>query len=163
MNRKKIVPILLILFSANLFYLLFMRMPKIPIDKTTLVNEQGNKVSLSDDFGKVMIVSYFQSWCRDCRAEQPELEALQQAVGGEKMLKIFLISDEDWHKINSVKQKSATNLTFYQSEKTLKSIGIRKFPTTYLIDKNGKVIEAKQEKIYWNTKEMQDKIIALNR
>ena len=163
MNRKKIIPILLVLISANLFYLLFMRTPKIPIDKTSLLDEKGNNVSISDERGNVMIVSYFQSWCRDCIAEQPELEALQQAVGGEEKLKIFLVSDEDWQKINSVKQLSSTNLTFYQSKKTLKSIGIRRFPTTYLIDKNGNVVEAKQEKIYWNSKEIQEKIKQLNR
>ena len=95
------------------------RAPKIPMDKTALFDEKGNKISISDNKGSVMIVSYFQSWCGDCRREQPELEALQQAVGGEGKLKIFLVSDEDWSKINTVKDATKTNLTFYKSKKKI--------------------------------------------
>lgn len=164
-KRKKLLVVLFtILIPAFMFQFIILgnRPPKIPIDKTALFDESGNKISLSDNKGKVMIVSYFQSWCGDCRREQPELEALQQAVGGEEKLKIFLVSDEDWNKINTVKSATKTNLTFYKSEKGLKKIGIRKFPTTYLLNKNGEVVEAKVEGIHWNTKEIQDKILQLN-
>ncbi len=136
--------------------------PEIPIDKTVLFDESGNEINLSEHKGKVMIVSYFQSWCGDCRKEQPELEALQQAVGGENKLKIFLVSDEDWTKINSVKDATKTNLTFYKSKKGLKEIGIRRFPTTYLLNKKGEVVEAKVEGINWNTKVLQNEILKLN-
>lgn len=45
----------------------------------------------------------------------------------------------------------------------MKNIGIRRFPTTYLLDKNGKIIDAKVEGIRWNTPEVQAEINALNR
>jgi len=152
--KRKFVPVFLIIVFANVLYFVVFskKAPKIPIDKTALFDESGNKISLSDNKGKVMLISYFQSWCGDCRKEQPELEALQQAVGGEEKLKIFLVSDEDWTKINTVKDATKTNLTFYKSEKSLKDIGIRKFPTTYLLNKKGEVVEAKVEGIHWNTK-----------
>lgn len=164
-KRRKIVIILFaILLPAFMFQFIIKgkRAPKIPIDKTTLFDEKGNKISLSDNKGKVMIVSYFQSWCGDCRREQPELEALQQAVGGEEKLKIFLVSDEDWSKINIVKDATKTNLVFYKSEKSLKEIGIRRFPTTYLLNKDGNVVEAKVEGINWNTEEIKNEILKLN-
>jgi thiol-disulfide isomerase/thioredoxin len=164
-KRKKLLIVLFaVLIPAFMFQFIIRggRAPKIPIDKTALFDEKGNKISISDNKGKVMIISYFQSWCGDCRRELPELEALQQAVGGDDKLKIFLISDEDWTKINTVKSSSKSNLTFYKSEKGLKEIGIRRFPTTYLINKKGEVAEAKVEGINWNTKEIQDEILKLN-
>ena len=163
-KRKAIIIFFGILIPAFMFQFIIRggKAPKIPIDKTALFDESGNKISLSENKGKVMIVSYFQSWCGDCRKEQPELEALQKAVGGEDKLKIFLVSDEDWTKINSVKDATKTNLTFYKSEKGLKEIGIRRFPTTYLLNKKGDVVEAKVEGINWNTKEIQDEILKLN-
>ena len=130
--------------------------------KTTLKDENGNKFSIQDAENTVVMVSFFQSWCGDCRREQPELEALQQAVGGEDKLKIFLVSDEDWSKINTVKASTKTKLAFFQSEKPFKEIGIRRFPTTYLLNKKGEVVEAKVEGIHWNTKEIQDMILKLN-
>lgn len=163
-KRKALIVFFGILIPAFMFQFIIRggKIPKIPIDKTELFDESGNKVSLTDNKGRVMIISYFQSWCGDCRREQPELEALQQAVGGEDKLKIFLVSDEDWSKINTVKEATKTNLTFYKSEKGLKEIGIRRFPTTYLLNKNGEVVEAKVEGIHWNTKEIQDEILKLN-
>jgi thiol-disulfide isomerase/thioredoxin len=164
-RRKFLIVLFAVIIPAFMFQFIIKgkRAPKIPIDKTALFDEKGNKINISDNKGKVMIVSYFQSWCGDCRREQPELEALQQAVGGEEKLKIFLVSDEDWTKINTVKDATKTNLTFYKSEKTLKEIGIRRFPTTYLLNKNGDVVEAKVEGIHWNTKEIQDEILKLNK
>lgn len=163
--KNKFLPILLVAIFANvLFFVVFSgkKPPKIPIDKTVLYDEQGNKESISDSKGKVMIISYFQSWCGDCRAEQPELEALQKAVGGASKLKIFLMTDETFDKIDLVRDATNTNLTYYRTEKSLREIGIKRFPTTYLLNKKGEVVEAKVEGIHWNTKEMQDEILKLN-
>ena len=163
--NKKYVPLLLIVVFANVLYFVVFsgkRAPKLPVHKTTLLDEGGNKFSVNNTKGSVVIVSFFQSWCGDCRREHPELEAVQQAVGGADKLKIFLVSDEDWSKINTVKASTKTSLSFYQSEKPLKEIGIRRFPTTYLLNKKGEVVEAKVEGIHWNTKEIQDMILKLN-
>ncbi len=164
--KKKILPVFLIIAFANVLYFVVFsgkRPPKIPIDKTALLDTAGNKIRLSEHLGKVMIISYFQSWCGDCRREQPELEALQNAVGGRGKLEIFLVSDEPWLNINQVRDATKVNLTFYRSEKGLRAIGIRRFPTTYLLNKKGEVVEAKVEGIHWNTKEMQDRILELNK
>lgn len=163
--NKKYVPLLLIVVFANVLYFVVFsgkRAPELPMHKTTLKDENGNMFSIQDAKNTVVMVSFFQSWCGDCRREQPELEALQQAVGGEDKLKIFLVSDEDWSKINTVKASTKTKLEFFQSEKPLKEIGIRRFPTTYLLNKKGEVVEAKVEGIHWNTKEIQDMILKLN-
>jgi thiol-disulfide isomerase/thioredoxin len=108
----------------------------------------------------VLIVTYFQSWCGDCRRELPELEALQKQFPGQ--LKVLVITDESFEISKQAKEYLKIDLPFYKSEKTLKEIGIHRFPTTYLLDKKGSVIESKVEGIHWNTKEIQEEILRLN-
>lgn len=136
--------------------------PDFPGASSILYDSENNQLSLRNYRGKVIIVSFFQTWCGDCRRELPELQALQMAVGGKENLEVILITDESWDKINAVKQYLKTDLPFFQSSKKLKELGIRRFPTTYLLDKKGSVAEAKVEGINWNTPELQQQIKKLN-
>lgn len=137
-----------------ILYKLYYKAPNNPIIKTNVVLKDGTKKNLKNLNLGVAVVSYFQSWCGDCRRELPELIALQEAVGGANKLSIVLISDESRDKINTVENLvTSGKIQFLQSSEKLSSIGIKRFPTTYLIDKNGKILDVKVEGIYWNTPE----------
>jgi thiol-disulfide isomerase/thioredoxin len=162
MKQKKYLPFLFaVIFGNVLYFVVFSgkRAPKNPIEKTTLFDEQNNKVDASSFNGKVLILSYFQTWCGDCRKEQPELMELQKHFG--EQLKVVMITDESFDKVDSMKAVLSSNLQFYRSEKKLKEIGIRRFPTTYLINKKGEKIEAKVEGIDWYNDKMIKEIDAL--
>lgn len=159
---NKIITIILVIALLGFIYYKFStkKAPPIPIDKTKLEKADGMFINLESYRGKVMIVSYFQTWCGDCIREQPELMQLQQTFEKEQ-LQILMITDESWDKINAFKAKHSTTLDFYKSEKTLKSIGIHRFPTTYLLDKNGQLVEAKVEGIDWYNDAMLQEIKSL--
>jgi len=141
----------------------YKRPPENPVFKTQLLTEKQENITLKDLKDNVVLVSYFQSWCGDCRRELPEITALQKVAGGSDFLKIILISDESWDKINIVKNiANNPDILFLQSQESLKSIGIRRFPTTYLLDKDGKAMKAETEGIYWNTSENIQLINQLN-
>ena len=161
--QKKFIPLFLIpVFAYTLYFVVFSGKiaPKHPFEKSGLTDDQNTKVAISDFKGKVVIVTYFQSWCGDCRRELPELEALQKQFP--EQLKVLVVTDESFEISHQVKEYLKIDLPFYKSEKTLKEIGIHRFPTTYLLDKNGTVIESKVEGSHWNTKEIQEKILKLN-
>lgn len=120
--------------------------------KTELTNINGIAVNKDELRGQVMILAYFQTWCSDCAKEQPELLKLQEKFGSDK-LKIMMISDEPLDKVIGFKAFFRSPLDFYISSKKLKSIGIQKFPTTYLIDKEGKIRDMRVEGIHWYTPE----------
>lgn len=54
--------------------------PDAPLE--TLGGEEGATGSLADYRGRWVLVNFWASWCEPCRAESPELEALQQRYGG---------------------------------------------------------------------------------
>ncbi|WP_461211696.1 TlpA family protein disulfide reductase, partial [Desulfocurvus sp. DL9XJH121] len=44
--------------------------------------KDGGPMSLADFKGKVLLVNLWATWCVPCRKEMPELDHLQQALGG---------------------------------------------------------------------------------
>jgi thiol-disulfide isomerase/thioredoxin len=120
-----------------------------------LTDMQGKNFDAETLKGKVYILSYFQTWCGDCVKEQPQLQKLQDRFGADK-LQILMVSDEPAEKIAAFRTRFASGLDFYHTDVALKGpeIGVKAYPTTYLISKKGKVEEVKVEGINWYTDDM---------
>lgn len=122
------------------------------LKKASITNLNGVALDKSELEGKVVILSFFQTWCSDCAKEQPELTKLQNQFGDK--IKILYVSDEPVELIKSFREKFSSELNFYHTDKALKKVGIaKKFPTTYLIDPKGEVKLVKVEGIHWYTPE----------
>lgn len=127
--------------------------PKMPQTSEIFQNELKNNVKVSDYKGKFVLVSYFQTWCGDCIREIPNIQSLQESVGKDK-LEVLLISDEPWAKISDFKSRRQFVLPIYHSQKSMSDLGIHVFPTTYLLNNEGKLLVSKTEKYDWHNKEI---------
>ena len=58
----------------------------------TLPDASGTKVSLSGQGGKVVLLSFWATWCGPCQMELPELSKLKEELGEGVVL--LIISDE---------------------------------------------------------------------
>ena len=134
--------------------------PENPFFTSQLVDLDGNNFDPNLLKESVFVVSYFQTWCSDCVKEQPELLKLESHFK-DKNFKVLMVSDESIELIAKFKEKFQSQLSFYQLQVPIKSIGISRFPTTYLIDKNGVVQEVKVEGINWYTPEIIEKVSQL--
>ncbi|MFN8295801.1 MAG: TlpA disulfide reductase family protein [Chitinophagales bacterium] len=162
--RKKFAPLFLIpVFAYTLYFVVFSGRiaPSHPFEKSVLRDEKNTTVSINDFKGNVLIVTYFQSWCTACRQELIELMKLQDYFGNG--LKVIVITDESFDISNQVKANLKIDLLFLKTDKTLKEIGIRRFPTTYLLDKKGDVVESKVEGIHWYNDKIIKEIDDLNK
>jgi hypothetical protein len=65
-------------------------------------------------------------------------------------LKILCISDEDINRINTLQSRfTPDKIMFALSSKSLAGLGIHVYPTTYLLNKKGEVIQSKLEGYNW--------------
>jgi thiol-disulfide isomerase/thioredoxin len=108
------------------------------------VDEQD--LALSSLKGKVVLVDFWASWCRPCRAENPNVVKLYNKYK-EKGFDVYSVSldnnKEKW--INAIATDKlawpshVSELKSWQSQ-IVKEFGIRGIPHTILIDKDGKIV-----------------------
>lgn len=102
----------------------------------------GNSFKLSNLKGKVIILDFFATWCPPCVAEIPGFNSLVDEYKS-KGLEIVGVSLDD--KVSTVKDFAENKNMKYHlimgNEKIVKDYGgITGIPTTFIIDKNGNIV-----------------------
>ena len=111
-----------------------------------LSDVNGKIIKLSSLKGKVVLIDFWASWCRPCRAENPNVVRLYKKYKN-KNFTIFSISlDQDKNKwIDAINQDKlswpnhVSELSGWRSTSATK-YGVSSIPKTFLIDKNGIII-----------------------
>jgi thiol-disulfide isomerase/thioredoxin len=119
----------------------FFRDP-VEVPAFTLRDLDGRTISAADLRGKVGIINFWATWCGPCRMEIPDLIALQKKYP--KELQVVGIS-EDEIPADQVKQFVAANHMNYSVAMTTPEIerlfpGINALPTTYIVNRDGRVV-----------------------
>lgn len=103
----------------------------------------GDAVPLSSQRGKIVILTFWASWCGPCRRELPILEKAQLAVGKDR-LTVFAVSyRESPDAVRKLKQLAATwhiNVIEDNNGWIAGHYGITSIPHLFLIDREGKVV-----------------------
>jgi len=111
----------------------------------TLPTPEGSELSLSDLRGKVVLIDFWASWCKPCRAENPNVVRIynQYKDQGFEILGVSLDrSKEAW--VQAIQQdnltwKHVSDLQFWNSE-AAQVYGVSSIPYTVLVDREGNVI-----------------------
>ena len=156
MMKKWILLSLALLFSAGLFaqnveedpdlkYATDMLKKGAPAPDFTLKDIGGTPVSIKDFLGKKVVLVFWASWCPDCRAEVPELKAMQANADPEKVAFVSISFDrteEAWKKYVLENELGGVQL-FDSSGKKDSVVGdayhVKWIPALYLIDEKGKI------------------------
>ena len=152
MTLKKILLACLILIIAAFAiwqYKVYKTVPTLPAYENKLTDVDGKTFKISDFKGKYVLISYFKTWCGDCIKELPSIDNLQVIVGPEKLV-VLMVNDEGLEKVERFKNKNPNTLEFFQTNKPFDELGIRVFPTTYLLDTNGVIMLSKLEGFNWD-------------
>ena len=108
----------------------------------------GEIVSLKETLGKYTIIDFWASWCRPCRAENPNVVRVYKKYH-DKGLNIISVSlDKAGQKDRWIKAIADDNMDWYHvsnlkawQEPIAKMYGVRSIPATFLLDENGKIID----------------------
>lgn len=105
------------------------------------ITDSQHTVKLSQLRGKPVLLNFWASWCQPCVEETPSLVNLQKELGNKvTILAISEDSDDAAYK-QFIRDYHVDLLTVRDTQqKTNEVYGTFKFPETYVIDRNGKIV-----------------------
>ena len=115
-------------------------MPQFSLSSVT----DGKKVSSQDYKGKVLLVTFFATWCPPCRQEIPTLKKLHEEFGPEGFAVLGLSVDEGGSGIvNKLVEKEQINYPVLMADRSTANDfgGIAGIPTSFLVNQQGNVVK----------------------
>ena len=119
---------------------------------------QGKQVKLSDFRGKAVLLNFWATWCGPCKVEMPWFVELQKQYGPQG-LEIVGVALDDSGKdtIQKFAKDMGVNYTILQGQDAVgDAYGAIGLPTSYFIDRSGKIIDSASGLV--NRSEIEDNI-----
>ncbi len=110
----------------------------------TLVNMDGEMVSLSDYLGHVVVINFWATWCPPCREEKPTMESLYQKYEDEGLVFLAVNVEADGHQVVSqylLRHSYSFPILLDAKAEVQGLYGVFRYPESYIIDRNGVVVE----------------------
>jgi len=105
-------------------------------------DRNGKAVNLDALHGKVVVLTFWASWCGYCRQELPMLAHMQKVVGHDNLEVIAINFKESKQEFLSViRANKGLDLTYVQDSKGTVSdrYGVEGLPNMFILDRDGKV------------------------
>ena len=115
----------------------------------------GKQFTLKDFEGKYVLLNVWATWCPPCRKELPDLQGLQQQLGGNQFQVIALSTDAG--RLQSVQRLyqeldlDEGGIFIDETGSAMRRLGIFAMPTTLLIDPQGQEIGRKPGPADWDS------------
>jgi thiol-disulfide isomerase/thioredoxin len=107
-----------------------------------LKDPAGRLTSLSEYRGKIVFINFWTTWCLACVIEMPSMEKLHQKFKDKDFVMVAVNLQESASKV--IKFFKEYKLTFTALLDSTGDVGagfgIRAIPTTFILDKNGRLI-----------------------
>ena len=105
----------------------------------------GNPVKLSDFLGKYVVLDFWASWCKDCRAEMPAVKSLYTAFAPKGVEFLGVSFDTDLKTLieygmeNEIPWLQVCNQVKWKENPISLAYDLKWIPTMFLVDPEGKV------------------------
>ena len=150
-KSKLLLVLVFIVMSFSAFAAKSNKKEDVKMPNIVLYDQYGKKHSLEEYKGKVVVINFWATWCGYCVQEMPEFEKVYKEFGSNKKDVVILgvagpktkenpnnVDVEKDKIISFLKKKNVTYPTLMdEAGKSFDDYGIKYFPTTYVINKNG--------------------------
>jgi cytochrome c biogenesis protein CcmG, thiol:disulfide interchange protein DsbE len=109
----------------------------------SITTEHGKTITRDNFGGKLLVLNFWASWCPPCVEETPSLEEFAKQFGPQGVVVLGVSNDRNEGQYRRFLQRYHVDFeTSRDPENNISaSYGTFQLPETYLIDRNGKVIE----------------------
>ena len=109
--------------------------------------------SLSALKGKVVFVNFWATWCGPCRSEMPSMEALYSRYKDRGFEILAVNSGEKEPEVLAFMRSNSLTFptTLDEDGRVSRTYGIQAIPTTFILDREGKIILRMVGSIDWDT------------
>ena len=119
-----------------------------------LQNTAGRFVRLNDFRGKIVFLNFWTTWCPSCRTEMPSMERLHRKLFGKNFAMVTVNIKESASQVNNFFKEYKLTFTALldTTGEVSTGLGIRAIPTTFILDKSGKIIGSITGPREWDSK-----------
>lgn len=120
----------------------------------------GKPLSLRDYRGKVVLLNFWATWCGPCIAEIPKFSSWQTKYGTQGLQVLGISMDDDQTPVDKFNRKYKPTYPIAMGDEHLGELygGVLGLPISYLIGRNGKIVERYQGET--DLDQMEKKIVA---
>jgi peroxiredoxin len=126
-----------------------------------LKDTAGTNVSLSEFKGKIVLLNFWATWCSACRAEMPGLNRLYTEFNSRGFVVLAVTIDHSEKLVRKFIAEKAINFPVLmdpEKEVSFDQYAVLTLPVSFLIDRNGVILEKLIGERDWESAEIKDKI-----
>jgi thiol-disulfide isomerase/thioredoxin len=114
-----------------------------PAPPLKVISTSGQKITLDNYKGYVLVIDFFTTWCVPCRESIPHIVNLNRRYGSQGLQILGLSADDDGEKVVKafITDKKINYPVALVGEDLTTDYGIRSIPTLYVINKKGIIAE----------------------
>lgn len=157
---RKIIIIFLIAGLLGSFVGAMDKAPKPSKSKTidfTLSDLNGKSHTLSKYKGKVIFLNFWATWCPPCRAEMPAMQKMYKSWNSKKYVMLAVNIGQDKQTVKSFANKNGYTFPILldSTSKIARKYRVSGIPTTYIINKEGKIVTRIVGAREWDLKQIE--------
>ncbi len=129
----------------------------------SIKTDDGRTLTRSDFGGKLLVLNFWATWCPPCLQEMPSLDQFQKSLAGSGVVVLGVSVDQNERVYRAFLSKVKVAFTTARDPESRISsdYGTFKYPETYIIDRQGKVLEKIIGPTDWTDGNMMGRVKAL--
>jgi len=121
----------------------------------SLKDLSGDEIRISDFRGKIVFLNFWTTWCPYCRVEMPSMEKLHKKMKDKEFVIVVVDLQESVSAVKVFFKRHKLSFTSLLDSKGAVGVqfGVKSIPTSFILDKSGRVIAKVTGPREWNSKQ----------